>query len=508
MAVGHSTASQAVGSRPSPSRGPWSRRQSPFQSQHITHSRNCPADATPWSGGFGPPDAGRPGAGRGQGCRSHLTRSRARHCARLHWWARLRHPPPPQLRHSAAHAHASLHASHHSALQWPAPCCSWRLWPGRCGGVCTAAARAPMQRTRSGRPSCRLPPCSSKRPQRTRSSGGTGGRGAWVEVRSCTLHRWPADAPRRCIGTPAAPAHASGACSPPTSRPPAGGAWRLAPPHPTPRPRWTHQRLAHPRPCTHPQRAVTQRQSRQHAAPACLLRGCRARRCPGRCRPRRPQEGRPVGARARRRSRAMARCGRWCRRGPALGVTSTAQRRLRQQQRWLQQRCLRVMWSRSSRRRAHRRQRPRRAFTWSQLGISPTSSRRTSENAAASAPRRATGEMHANPIFVPVDWAAPAADDGGGGAAMARRTLSRSRLSRGVSFADTADGADSSTHGGRMGGSNQHSPAHSRRSSFLQPGVLAEAAQGQHGSTGMQMSSRPSEQSLLRLRAELQRIRE
>ena len=149
-----------------------------------------------------------------------------------------------------------------------------------------------------------------------------------------------------------------------------------------------------------------------------------------------------------------------------------------------------------------------RAFTWSQLGISPTSSRRTSENAAASAPRRATGEMHANPIFVPVDWAAPAADDGGGGAAMARRTLSRSRLSRGVSFADTADGADSSTHGGRMGGSNQHSPAHSRRSSFLQPGVLAEAAQGQHGSTGMQMSSRPSEQSLLRLRAELQRIRE
>lgn len=149
-----------------------------------------------------------------------------------------------------------------------------------------------------------------------------------------------------------------------------------------------------------------------------------------------------------------------------------------------------------------------RAFTWSQLGLSPAASpaasRRVSENAAAPyrlpLPPSQQGEVHSNPVF---DWTAAgvAATDGGtlGPAAgsfsqQVKRTASRSRLSRGVSFAEPA--GEGSAHGGREGG------GHSRRGSFVTP------EQGSRREAGGQMSSRPSEQALLQLHCELEGIQE
>lgn len=106
--------------------------------------------------------------------------------------------------------------------------------------------------------------------------------------------------------------------------------------------------------------------------------------------------------------------------------------------------------------------------------------------------------MHANPVF---DWAAAGAALEGGTAAgsfshsQVRRTASRSRLSRGVSFADPA--GEGSVHGGREGG------GHSRRGSLLAGGSLEQGSPA-----GGQMNSRPSEQSLLQLHRELGGIQE
>lgn len=162
-----------------------------------------------------------------------------------------------------------------------------------------------------------------------------------------------------------------------------------------------------------------------------------------------------------------------------------------------------------------------RALTWSQMGLSPmpspTASRRPSENASAHGLRQPTqpaavpqGEVHANPVFCAFDWAAPPAGAAEAGAAgsfshgQVRRTASRSRLSRAVSFADPAAdgcGSEGSTHGAWEG--SGRSPTHSRRGSFLHGGAAPAAHSG-----GAQMPSRPSEQSLLRLQAELDRIAE
>lgn len=159
-----------------------------------------------------------------------------------------------------------------------------------------------------------------------------------------------------------------------------------------------------------------------------------------------------------------------------------------------------------------------RAWTWSQLGLSPAASPATSRRTSESAPppQRAPlgpsqqGEVHANPVFAPFDWTAAGAgaalEGGAAGAAagsfthqVVKRTASRSRLSRGVSFAEPA--GEGSAHGGREGG------GHSRRNSFLSLGALMEQLGGHEGGGG-HMSSRPSQQSLLTLHGELEGIKE
>lgn len=153
-----------------------------------------------------------------------------------------------------------------------------------------------------------------------------------------------------------------------------------------------------------------------------------------------------------------------------------------------------------------------RAFTWSQLGLSPAgspaTSRRVSENAAAPyrppLPPSQQGEVHTNPVY---DWPAVRAaglEDCALGAAagspshQVRRTASRSRLSRGVSFAEPA--GEGSAHGGREGG------GHSCRNSFLPLSDTLE--QGSRREAGSHMNSRPSEQLLLQMPGELEGIQE
>lgn len=150
-----------------------------------------------------------------------------------------------------------------------------------------------------------------------------------------------------------------------------------------------------------------------------------------------------------------------------------------------------------------------RALTWSQLGVSAASSRRTSENTAPLRrpplpPVHLGGEVHNNPVYAARDWAtttAAAIESGTSGSfSMLRRAPSHSRLSRPASFVHGSDplaaaaaavavAGEGSAHDGRRGssgfGREGSSHPHSRPGSF------------QHGSGGM--TTRLSEQSLLQL---------
>ena len=142
-----------------------------------------------------------------------------------------------------------------------------------------------------------------------------------------------------------------------------------------------------------------------------------------------------------------------------------------------------------------------RVLTWSQLGVSPAASRRTSENSVHGAGRRASlphvparppagADVHTNPMFAPHDWAAAAAsaaEAGAAGSFSLRRAPSRSRLSRAASFVDpdstAAPAAAAAEEGLWEGSSHGH---HQRRHSGLH-------------APGGGMSSRPSDPCLLHL---------
>ncbi|EFN58506.1 hypothetical protein CHLNCDRAFT_140557 [Chlorella variabilis] len=160
-----------------------------------------------------------------------------------------------------------------------------------------------------------------------------------------------------------------------------------------------------------------------------------------------------------------------------------------------------------------------RAFTWSQMGITPGSaagsrrpstqasvhSRRTIEGSSHS--RRPSlahqnGEVHANPVFAasPGEWAGEAAGAAAeaacgsftAGGSFSQLKRAPSRLSRCASFTEQTDcGAAAAAAGdGREGSSHPGSRGHSRRGSLLHPG---EARAG----PAAPVATRPSEQSLL-----------
>ena len=320
---------------------------------------------------------------------------------------------------------------------------------------------------------------------------------------------------------PAGPTAAGCACG----RAQAGG--RRHPPRPpsTPRPRWRRQTpaalwAALPRGAPAPLRAAT----RESWCPPPPPRRCAVAPAPAgarRCRPRHREATlsskqprlahrlpRPIGISDHRSSAAQS--GSWCGRGAAAAASApgSARHRLLQLRRRQQQQQQWPTWRRSS---CHRHMRPEHSpgASWAcrQLAAPP---RHAVHRKNAAAPHRPPlpasqqGEVHANPVF---DWTAVSAAglEGGtlGSAASSpghqvRRTASRSRLSRGVSFAEPA--GEGSAHEGRDGG------GHSRRSSLLPFSDTVE--QGSRREAGGHMSSRPSEQSLLQLRGELEGIQE